>query len=665
MGRYEPNEEILTKTGEKVDANASRLACLIYHPHFGNGKRDKNGALFVTHPDGQRKKISWNFLDEYGFKKGFKSQDGLALATNPYKFLKNKNGEIFVDNDILRPNDFSLRINSSEFSHHLHKITSNGYAMINNEQPRGIRYYVGRKFANNNDYKAIKIDNSFGAVLKFDVNGNKELVKIFQLTNYNDTRLNISHNSKGAEIRTANDEISQSGTLKDYLDKKNDLLNDHERESLLHFDKFIKVTNEIKKSNGLDILPLIESEERWQNVNKALVNTTKSGTEIGEFVKKFGANNLHYFLDSQITIEEFDKYISLGQNLKHETAKKIFDKYGEVVELAQTNIAELNDNFFAENDKKINPIEELIMRGKKLVLNYSEKLADAMIANKEELYVKLLREIDNIKKEIILFTAMFKTAFEEYGGIDFQDIKGLKFEINTSVELTKEEKNQILALSDNLYAEKPKVQQLLRDGLENAFNNDEKTKWYILKKNNKIMSTMRFDKTNKPNTLYAGSFMVENNYEGSAIGKAMEKIIFNEEMKNNQDLVAITEAEGLPISHYVEKQGWIVTGVETKKEIPFFNILKSRNNDKEYISRQKSFLLEQALALVQKTQDNETNASNDLLVKECNKIPSDSERQTIKHILNQGYAITRFLRGTQYGNKSYLVFEKIKENKNI
>lgn len=660
MGKCERGEQMPTKTGEKVDLRASRLACLIYHPHFGNGQRDKNGDLLVTYPNGQRKKIDLFFLHGYGLKKGEKDSDELNLTSSPYKYLKSKKGEVITNHNILKPEDFSLSLKSAEFSHRLINIASNGYAMINSAPGLSIRYYVGRNFESNPNFKAIKINDEFGGVIELDEDKNKKLVSIFNLTNYDDGRLNIGKNSKGSLIKTANIKISRVKAITEVLPSASL----QEKEIFINFDKFLTVVNGIKKTSGADILPLIETEESWHNITNAFATSNKSSQEIGDFVKKYGINNLQWFLGSEVKIEEFDKYISLGQNLKHETAKKIFDKYGEIVELAQTNIAELNDNFFADGGKEIDPLKELIARGKKIVMTYAEKLADVMTNNKDGLYIELLRDLDDIKKEIVLFTSMFKTAFDEYGGIDFRDIKGLAFETNKSSGLTDDEKNQILTLSDNIYAEKSNVSQLLRDGLRQAFNNSEKTKWYLLKKNNKIIATMRFDETNKPNTVYAGSFMVEKEYGGSAIGKAMEKIIFEEETKNNQDLVAVTEADGLPISHYVEKQGWIVTGIEIKKEIPFFNILKSTKNDKGYLSRQNDFLPEKVLTLVQKTKTTKEGEDSDIFAREYSKIPSGSEHSEIQNILKQGYAITRFLRGNQYGDKAYLVFEKIKEKNN-
>ncbi len=639
--------------GETFDSFHAKVACVIYHPHFGDGKRNEKGKLIIKNSKNQEKKIDFSFFNDYNIGGGKKANE-LSLRDKPYEYLKSEKGEKLVENNLLKPEDFTLSQKAKEYPYKIKKVDKNGYITIYNEEKASIRYYVGREFHKDN-YQVIKINNLWGAVINKNKHYNRHLSYIFNLTHPKDEKLLITFTNKGGTIRTATKNITQTRPYKpkEIEDKK-------QLEELQNFEKFLEKTNEIKQISGVDILAQMETKELWENINKALLNTKKTSREIGQFVKKYGLDNLSLFLDSNISTDGFDKYINLGENLEEEVAKKIFNKFSEIVEISKQNNEELINNFFQQTPaEKINPTEEILNRGKKIVTIYSEKLVNAIVKDKQILYINLMNELDEIKKDIILFTSIFKTTFKEYGQLNFEEIKGLSFATLKSAELQENEKDEILSLSDEIYEKKPNVQSFTRKGLLNAFNNQDKTKWYILKKDNKIIATMRFDQLKSPGVVYAGSFMVRKEYEGSAIGKAMEKNIFDIEMKNNKELLAITEAKGKPVNHYIEKQGWVITGLSTNENVPFYNLSKKDLNNK-YKTRQENITEKDIVKIAKKNigVTTDTLLNEDYFAYEFKNIPDENERQQIENILKHNYTVTRFIRGKAYGDKAYLVFEK-------
>ena len=383
------------------------------------------------------------------------------------------------------------------------------------------------------------------------------------------------------------------------------------------------------------------------------------------FVAQFGEEGIKTFLAMEHDKKNGELILNIGEKMDKKTASAIFSKFNEIASLIKDSDAELSNKFFAHKKQPVSPAAEILKRAQDILKNFApqEKENPSKETTTESGDNKILEELNKIKQESVFFASMFKTAFENFGGLDFKEIKDLNFELKNSSEISDEEKEQIMTLAEETYSQKSDIKKIVIHGLEESFNN-KKTKWYLLKKENQVVATMRFDNKGEQ-LLYAGSFMVKPELSGSSIGQAFEQNSLDKEAQKNK-IIAIAEALGRPIAHYVEKDGWIITNfkIDEQNNIPLFEIVRDDEINKKYQSRELEMTPEKIAELWEKQQ--KTNPRDwlkeSIFVFKFSATPDDFDLRQIKTILNNDFVITRFVRGEKFGNELYCAFEK---NKNV
>lgn len=330
-----------------------------------------------------------------------------------------------------------------------------------------------------------------------------------------------------------------------------DNLNYKER-TLLHEDSFSSnarielVESRINHGAGISLEDL-NHREKVSLANYYLSNPSRNHEPIINFAKKFGEDGLKTLLACEYGMKTGDQIIYLGEKLPPEKAEKIFDKYNEIVNLCDRVLDEVKDKFKKEaTPKTVDKVRNnLLSRAKKLLNSFYAQ------AGKSTTPEDMMRELDNISTDIMLFAATFKSLAEE-DKVKLTEITDTKIETKTAEDLSPSEREEMLRIfiqnRGNYSAE---LLKLVSQEFEQSLDNQSAT-FYVLRFDDKITSFMRTEPRGE-GRLYAGSFNVRPEAKGSEIGTAMmEEIIDRLAQENIIEIVANADKKGL-IKFYQEK----------------------------------------------------------------------------------------------------------------
>jgi len=538
--------------------NEVSLACLIYHPKFGDGKRDEKGNLLVKYKNGEYRKITSDWFKNVGFTGNQKNPGESALSPRAYLPL---NGQTLLKTGLLRLEDFRMKTGETRSAKHRtsrERISKNGVVMIDK-----IRYYIGRNFCREN-IRIFRISKKIAGIME-TVGGKEKLTHTFDLTTEDNPDLKSWQGGKNTyyDAGAAVTNVTEYEEAAFNLRKINENLGEHgERLSSMENFKFLlSFSNDLKNKTGNDLLSELNYEEQELAVGAAEM-IRRHYEEILDYIKK---NGLRSFVSLLSAEKMSDKILVISNNLDQEVARAILDKYFEIVDTVKQA-----GNYFRENYKQAEGyredlvekiIENLLARGRLLIADLAslvqeEKFKTGKIDNK-----KILRQLEHFKTEILLFTSAFKTVSREHP-VDFSDIAGIKLEAKDSSVLTREEREEMEDIfKQNRRNYSPKLLETTLGEFKDAMKNKDGVKgrkFYLLRHDNSIITFLRFDPLPNGN-LYFGSFNVrpEGRYQG--IGNAMLRATFEEEGLA-KTVEAVVYEKNPVLETYLKKFGFKIVG---------------------------------------------------------------------------------------------------------
>lgn len=324
--------------------------------------------------------------------------------------------------------------------------------------------------------------------------------------------------------------------------------------------------NEMEEKINIHLEDLSVREQLWllkflrdkseKRVNNVIANS-----------KKYGREFLRAFTACEFYKEAGESILYISQNLEKEAAQAIFAKYGNLVDASEKISDYLYTNFGHEKgfgDETVNNItENLLHKGKDLLIRFASQAEKAKRQGKGVDNEEILKHLENVKVEILLFASAFKAVSAEQK-IDLEEIKEIELAITDSSELTEPTKAKMTDIFKENREHYPP--QLLKETLKEfteALNSTGK-KFYILTHGQEIVSFMRFDELPNGN-LYAGSLNVRPEIKGSAIGSAVLKAALDKEARELA-IEAIVYEKNPMLKHYLKDFGFQMAG-----EIPNYH----------------------------------------------------------------------------------------------
>lgn len=279
------------------------------------------------------------------------------------------------------------------------------------------------------------------------------------------------------------------------------------------------------------------------------------------FVNKYKKEGLKTFISCAQNIKMGDKILALGnsEKLPEEVARKVFAKYGEIIDSVDEITTVLKERFGKEENNQeliISIRENLFKKGKDLLVESS----DAISNNKEENVLigeELSKKLNNMKKSAILLGSVFKTVLKE--GMKLDQIKDVSIEsINNEKEILEYKDELLRIFKENRINYPPELMKETLAEFEQALNNINNKEFYILKDKEDVIAFMRFDKLSNGN-LYAGSLNTRSEIKGLALGGELLKKLLVEKSKDN-NIEAVVFEKNPMVLKYTNEYGFKIVG---------------------------------------------------------------------------------------------------------
>ncbi len=296
--------------------------------------------------------------------------------------------------------------------------------------------------------------------------------------------------------------------------------------------------------------------------------TNKEADKFYSFINKFKKDGFRTFLSIEQGGKEMgDKILTLGdgEKLPEEIAKKVFEKYGEIIDSADKVEKEIKNIYKDE----VIPVsvygstkETLLKEGMQLLLKYAEEAGSDQKIDGE----KILQELEDVKTNTIILGSSYIELYKEGIRVPIEDLT--KRERISSLNLTDKEKEELLKVYVNgrpkSTYENPEHIKLLKEEFEEELNNKD-TEIINIRFNGDIIIFAIADKKGQDD-LYIGGLTFVDEVRNPAIAvSAMESIL---KEFNDFNIKALVDSKNPIMSMYLKRFGFkIVKKLNSPEEL--------------------------------------------------------------------------------------------------
>lgn len=586
---------ITAKNGEAVDMREMFLATELYRNH--NVHRNEKGQLLVSDPNKDEDvPVSGEWIGKNIKRITGAGTEGRKLITsNPQEFIT-KIFPTLMRKKLLLPEDVEggfirkekrLEKKNAYFSHD------------------GASYYIardnfifnGKKIPKEN-IKVVELDGKTMGIVG-SVSGHDQVLYVFG--KLSDQEKNDKHKALLAQNPDLTpSQLSQRTQVgkKEMMERLRSWLKTednprHPGESaekyaerlgaLGNYNELNDVTGEFSRL-GIGIHNLSWREQQWLAAASYGLKMTGEYDKLVKFGRDYNLTGLKSFLSCEFDLENGRKIIAIGEKLPKEKAETVFNKTSEIINLAEQKSDSIQSLYEKSSEDDVKEIKhKLLERVNGIILDFSS-------SNKKNIE-KLLKDFGESRAEIVMLSALLKTAKENGEKIVFEMIKNLKLdkriigerdENGEEVGLGEEEKEEMMKMVEKNYREavypdnKEAAKAVIADFKKELDEGLSGQMVYTLRFQDQLAAFVRFKKLNDQE-VYAGSLNIDQEVNNLCIGKYFTDSVLPEVAKNFR-IKAITRATNPAIPMY-EKQGF-----QIDKDNPFskhgeqyYNIVMERS----------------------------------------------------------------------------------------
>lgn len=301
--------------------------------------------------------------------------------------------------------------------------------------------------------------------------------------------------------------------------------------------------------------------------------TKENVIKLKEFIKK--SNNEKEKIDKFKTFlsieqggkEMGDKIINLGEKLPEEVAKKVFAKYGEIIDTADNTEVEIKKIFVDKDipDRVLVSVKEnLLKRGAKMLSDLGDMVQNPEFKVNEE---EILKELSEIKEETIILGESYVGLYKEGIRVPIEDVTTTK-ETSTQ-DLDEKQKTELMEIYEK---GRPKVTyenkehlEFLKEEFKNELNDEDFSVFEICFKEETIIIALVDDKKDK-DTLYIGGLTFVEDVKNAVIAEAsMSHVIKKFKDKN---IKALVDSRNPLLNMYLKRFGFkIIKKLDSPEEM--------------------------------------------------------------------------------------------------
>lgn len=307
----------------------------------------------------------------------------------------------------------------------------------------------------------------------------------------------------------------------------------------------------------------ITIQEQFNFLNYLKHADIEKANRLMNVTKKIGRNAFRSFLSIEHGGQEMgEKTLLLGEKLPEKPAKVLFESYSKIVDASQEVgslvMENLGKNATPELIEKAQ--EKLLIRGKNLLNDYSEKAQVCEDTECENLGKELIEELELAKTSAFAFSEVCKLMVEK-GEFSFEDFRDIEIAYDRS-PLPDKMIQEIKTMHRENTKQYPKGlreywRKTLSDGLEHE-NPDQLV--VSIKYKGDVISAMRVIQK-EDGSWYGASFNVNPTVKGSKIGTELLKKVISD-LAKEKPFVADCYAENPMLNTYIDKFGFQITGTD-------------------------------------------------------------------------------------------------------
>jgi hypothetical protein len=548
---------------------------------------------------------------------------------------------------------------------------SNPNVSLSNSIGRCI-YYIGReKFVGTNkeiNHETVRVsllDNDTGVITDI-FNGRKVILYTFPLIKKEEYEIKKSEiikrrllENKSLDKKNVEDNITAKVSLKAYS-----ILNyipKYDKESEVDYNSRISKLSDTSYVLGnfrsfMSETGLAANNYSWreQLILADALTSFHDKNKILDLGKNFGKDGIRTFISIEQGGEKEkmgDSILTLGETLPKDIAKKVFAKYGEIIDNVSKITEFTRTNFTKEieiNPDLIKKIEEtLYLKGKQLLSQTYDDIND----KKEVNYEDIGKQLDRINADTITTFAIFKQALKNGDKLSVESIEGSVFSKKDTRSIPDSQREEMSDLYDRNYKDHPDRQFIakVKEYFNSAFipeANKINNYFYTFEKDNKTRAFLRFEKQ-KNGILYASALNVDEASKNFGLGEAMMDEALSREAKEN--ILNATCLISNPSNMRYFEKGFVSNHFKMLDNTNQFDLVWDEKNNINIISKKKS--IEELISMYLKN-----NFEGSIEIKK------EENLEKLHQFIPNNKALVRCFRDPASQNSWYAVYEKLPEN---
>lgn len=456
--------------------------------------------------------------------------------------------------------------------------------------------------------------------------------------------------------------VSGEGTTEEERKKRNGYLREFKEGYFGFYD------DDFFEKTGIRFNDLSFREQGWFLLaNKHADEDERSRIE--SFAKSFGEDGLRTFLSLEFDGKMGSKILSIGDSLEKRSAAEVFARYADIVDASERADKEVREAISVGagiSEEEVNRVRlGMLDKSRRLLGDFFEASVNGAASDWNSINERLAHH----RTDLAVFTSIFKSFAKDNPEVSFEDFKGLSFETVSGKELGEsnggKDAERMIAIAERNYPDDQALRKLVVDSLREGLEKDN-SEFYVLRRNGKAISFLRFD--DEGDHYYAGSFNVDPDYRGSAIGEAMMRKAFDRKAAQ-KPLHGIADPGIAVCSKYVEDEGFVISGVDRSEangqDVLGFEIVRDDRRNREYAYRGKSIDIRSEYSEQQAgTRSDGTSVADLMKTGKPFVMSFDREKETESFLAtaerlmrDRGYVITRYAPQEKGGDRILAAFE--------
>jgi len=456
-----------------TDFTEVALACLIYHPQYGNGYRNEQGKLLVYNQESEE-------YQPASAEKLFRGNLGLKSNAHirPAEYIMDHLPDL-NRSGLLVPEDIEVRpALGTERPYYIRRLIGpKGSVMIDK-----VQYYVGKQ-EEFQGAEVYKIADDLAVIRK-----DGKITHTFKLRAQGDPALIPHSYTKGGKK-----------TIYYWRTRKEDTL-----VTPYNQDEFLeKKADETDQEYEARAVP-VENFELWSKLDRA-----------------FGEKGaLNPFRSMELEPGQANKILSVSRKMDPQLMAEVIDSYQKVVRSAREIASYVRESLGAKHaDERVihRVTRHLMKRSLDLLLRYGENPPSPD---------QIRLELADLQSEVLLFAATFKGLKGENQPIRLEDFAKFKVEVRQGMQITPDERDRMKTMIVQNRMDRPDIIGQAEAEFETALASPNSS-FYLLKYGDDLVGFFRMDRQGELDA-YIGSLNVPRQIQGSGLGDEALKTYFRQ-----------------------------------------------------------------------------------------------------------------------------------------